>query len=362
MGSDEESLTTTSTQTVIKTITFDQEQASAVASCTHEENASANIEDSTDINVNEQALLQEDFDMWSETILQKTQDVIRLFEKDVSKYINSKLGEETKHFKLKFKSLDDESKKLFSKISLAINDIDCVEGIDSETGRIIFFDKSGSTEISQYITRELVREYFNETRSTLDEQTHTMEENLSQITEEIEKRVNAIREENVEVFEEWGDIIVNEWSKRMAYVDVINAHMGADDDTTLDEEEKRSSVNWRKFLMGKKQIVESREKLAHHSADLSRVKDFRQKVQRKILSFTQESGEFLYILRSKANLQFQERERKERERKEREKVAAQEFQREQELLQQQEEEEEGEEEDMSYTSTSTITTTTTVTL
>ena len=133
-----------------------------------------------------------------------------------------------------------------------------------------------------------------------------------------------------------------------------DAHMGADDDTTLDEEKAKSSVNWKKFLKGKKQIIESRDKLAHHSADLSRVNAFRQKVQKKILSFTQESGEFLYILRSKANLQFQERERKERERKEREKAAAEEFQRQQELLLQQEEEDE---EDVSYTSTSTITTT-----
>ena len=353
IGSDEEPLTTTSTQTVVETITLDEEQASAVASHAHDDEASTDVEDSTDINVNEQALLQEDFDMWSETILQKTQDVIRLFEKDVSKYINGKLGEEARHFKAKFNSLDEVSKKFFSKISLAINDIDCMEGIDSETGKKIFFDKSGSTEISQYITRELVREYFNETRSTLDELTHAMEKDLSQITEEIEKKVNAIREENVEVFEEWGDIIVNEWSKRMAYVDVINAHMGSDDDATLDEERTKSSVNWKKFLKGKKQIIESRDKLAHHPADLSHVNEFRQKVQRKILSFTQESGEFLYILRSKANLQFQERERKERE-----KVAAEEFQRQQELLQQQEEGEE----DESYTSTSTITTTTTMTL
>ncbi|CAI6489916.1 CIH_HP2_G0017290.mRNA.1.CDS.1 [Saccharomyces cerevisiae] len=359
MESDEEELTTTSTQTVVETITLDQEEASAVANHAHDDEASTDVEDSTDVNVNEQALLQEDFDMWSETILQKTQDVIQLFEKDVSKYINGKLVEEANHFKAKFQSLDDKSKKFFSKISLAINDIECVEGIDSETGKKIFFDKSGSTEISQYITRELVREYFNETRSTLDELTNAMEKDLSEITDEIEKKVNAIREENVEVFEEWGDIIVNEWSKRMAYVDVINAHMGADDDTTLDEEKAKSSVNWKKFLKGKKQIIESRDKLAHHSADLSRVNAFRQKVQKKILSFTQESGEFLYILRSKANLQFQERERKERERKEREKAAAEEFQRQQELLLQQQEEDE---EDVSYTSTSTITTTTTMTL
>ncbi|CAI4061444.1 hypothetical protein SKDZ_07G0380 [Saccharomyces kudriavzevii ZP591] len=355
-GFEEEQITTTSTQTVVETITLDQEQDSEIASLTHEDEASTEIEGSTDVNVNEQALLQEDFDVWGETISQKTQDVIRLFEKDVSKYISGKLGEETKQFKLKFQSLDEESREFFSKISLAIDDIDCMEGIDSETGKKIFFDKSGSTQISQYISRKLVREYFNETRTTLDRLTHAIEEDLSQITKEIEKKVNAIREENVEVFEEWGDIIVNEWSKRMAYVDVINAHMGAGDDTTLEEEEAKSSVNWKKFLKGKKQIIESRDKLAHHAADLSRVNEFRQKVQKKILSFTQESGEFLYILRSKANLQFQERERKERE-----KIAAEQFQREQELLQQQEKEG-GEVDDISYTSTSTITTTTTMTL
>ncbi|EJS43862.1 she10p [Saccharomyces arboricola H-6] len=355
-GSEEGLLTTTSTQTVVETITLDHEQASAIASQADEHEASTDVEDSTDINVNEQVLLQEDFDMWSETILQKTQDVIRLFEKDVSKFINGKLSEETKQFKSKFHSLDEVSKNFFSRISMAINDIDCIEGIDSETGEKIFFDKSGTTQISHYITRELVREYFNETRTTLDGQTHAMEEELSHITKEIEKQVNAIREENVEVFEEWGDIIVNEWSKRMAYVDVINAHMGAADDTTSDEEEAKSSANWKKFLKGKKQIIESRDKLAHHPANFSPVDEFRRRVQKKILSFTQESGEFLYILRSKANLQFQERERKERE-----KIAAEKFQKEQELLQQQEEEA-AEEEDVSYTSTSTITTTTTMTL
>ncbi|CAI1981256.1 hypothetical protein SEUBUCD646_0G00550 [Saccharomyces eubayanus] len=354
-GSEEELITSTSTQTVVKTITLDQEQTNVVASHANEDDAPTEVEGSTDVNVNEQALLQEDFDMWGETISQKTQDVIRLFEKDVSQYINSKLGDETKKFKSKFQVLDEESKKYFSKISLAINDIDCMEGINSENGEKIYFEKSGTTQISQYITRELVREYFNETRTALDELTHAMEEDLTQITQEIEKKVNGIREENVEVFEEWGDIIVNEWSKRMAYVDVINAHMGTEDDATSDEEEAKSSANWKKFLKGKKQIIESRDQLAHHPASLSRVNEFRQRVQRKILSITQESGEFLYILRSKANLQFQERERKERE-----KIAAEKLQKEQDLLQQREVEQQ--DEDLSYTSTSTITTTTTMTL
>ena len=104
-----------------------------------------------------------------------------------------------------------------------------------------------------------------------------------------------------------GYIMVNEWSKRLAYVDVMDADSGSNANSGVSEE------NWKKFLKIKRQIINRRDEFAVHPVSMDEVIKFTNMVQNTLMLINRENGEYLYILRSKANLAFQKREKEEAE-------------------------------------------------
>lgn len=295
----EEIETSTMTSTVLVTVTLGAD-----------EKAIASGGADTSLEVSEQDLLQDDFNAWSHVIDKKSSNIIKLFNKDVDKYVDRKLGELEPIFQNKTQTLSKEAQRHFQIINKAIQEINSTTGTDPETGETIFFDQTGTTQLADYITRPLMRSHFNETRSHLDELTQTIKDSLSELVEEVEKKVQIIRDDLVEVYEEWGDVMISEWTKRLAYIDVVSGHFEADS-----EENDISAENWKKFLKLKKQVIVARDELAQHPAELKQLKEFLRKVEYILQIVTKESGEYLYILRSRANLAFQDREAQERERK-----------------------------------------------
>lgn len=295
----EEIETSTMTSTVLVTVTLGAD-----------ENAVASGAADTSLEVSEQDLLQDDFNAWSHVIDKKSSNIIKLFNKDVDKYVDRRLKELEPIFQNKTQTLSKEAQARFQIINKAIQEINCTTGTDPETGKTIYFDQSGTTQLANYITRPLMRSHFTDTRSHLDGMTETIKDSLTKLVEDVEKKVQVIRDDLVEVYEEWGDVMISEWTKRLAYIDVVSGHFEADS-----EENDISAENWKKFLKLKKQVIVARDELAEHPAELKQLKEFLRKVEYILQIITKESGEYLYILRSRANLAFQDREAQERQRK-----------------------------------------------
>lgn len=306
-----------STSTIVKTITRTRHSSSSTTSTkSAEETSEKNLEtkeeeDITDIEIDHQAQLQRDFDKWTSNIDKKVKMVNKMLVRDVKKQLKPKIDANDKLFKDKLKVLHKEANDNFQLINKAIQDINCTQGVDPETGKQIYFDSEGKSQIEKYITREMIRTMLNDTQTTLNSLVADIENDVSKILEDFKKIAENSREQHLTTFEEWGDIMINEWSKKLAYLDVLAPHEDAEHEGKSKTE--LSEKNWKKFMAIKKQILDARDKMAKRQIKISEFKLLLDNVQNTLQAVTNENGEYLYILRAQANLAFQERERLEKE-------------------------------------------------
>lgn len=293
---EEELETSTITSTVLVTVTM-------------EDNAVASQTEEAALEVSEQEALQSEFDIWYQLIDQKSSNLIRMFDRDVEKTAKKIISEVEPVVKEKTNHRNIVALEHFKKLNKAIQDINCTSEIDPESGEVIYFDRTGTTQLSNYITRPLMRVFFKDAHSELDSLTKNIENDLQILADNIKSEVSKLREDILEVYEEWGDVMVSEWSKRLAYVDVVAVHLDENDEDQLD----LSSKNWERFLQLKKQVIKARDDLVSHPAHIKALKEFLDKAHWIAETVTKDSGEYLYILRARANLAFQEREKLELE-------------------------------------------------
>ncbi|CCF60341.1 hypothetical protein KAFR_0J02770 [Kazachstania africana CBS 2517] len=287
------------TSTIFTTVTLDDGV---------EAQATGTVVSNNDLSMEEQALLQNDFENWSNTVEKKIQSVIGTFEKDVDRAIQSFIDENEANVRDKMRYLATNSDDYLQKIAKAIQDIDCKIEIDSKTGEKRYFDKTGTTELPVYIDRQLMRDYFDEAQIHGTNVSVSIRDDLSDVAYSINKKIEGLRDEYVDLYEEWANTVIGEWSKRMAYVDVIAAHMDEDEQGTISEQ------NWKKFMELKRDVMDAREGLINHPISAKKLEDFMNEVQRTLTILGKERADFTYILRSKANLAFQKREKEEKER------------------------------------------------
>ncbi|GAV49726.1 hypothetical protein ZYGR_0P03720 [Zygosaccharomyces rouxii] len=298
---DDEEPLYTSTSTIMLTVTMSTDQNELSPS-----QNTANAE----LGISEQDAIKDEFEAWFKVVDQKSSGVVKTFNKEVNKYLHHRVQQLDSIFQNKTKTVSEVLQNRYKNLNRAIQDINCTCETDTDAGNQTCFDSTGTTQLSEYITRSKMRELFAEAHSTLDQSMLQLKQDLEPIAQEVESRVSLIREEMVEVYEEWGDAMVSEWSKRLAYIDVVAGHLD-DNGASTDEE---SSENWRKFLNLKKQVIKARDELAEHPADLHEIKQFVKKVHYLIEVLAKEAGEYLYILRARANLAFQAREQESKQR------------------------------------------------
>lgn len=203
--------------------------------------------------------------------------------------------------------MSNSSQDSYEDISKKIEDIDCITEIDPKTGEKIYFDKTGTTQLPVYVDRELMRDLFDHANSLGLTVVSQINAEVGNLDSDVYFAVEGMRRQYAEIYEEWANVMVNEWSKRLAYIDVMDADTGKNSDGAVSEE------NWKKFLKVKRQIIGRREEFATHPVSMDEVIKFSTMVQNTLMMINRENGEYLYILRSKANLAFQKREKEEAE-------------------------------------------------
>ncbi|SCU95464.1 LADA_0G15764g1_1 [Lachancea dasiensis] len=284
------------TSTIIETVTLSDNDLVAPAAPSDDANMAVEIPLSD--------LVQEEFQAWSNTIKQKSLNTIQQFDSEIEDLVDEKLGEVQPRITVALQKFTNSSQHYYQTINRAILDVNCTMELDPETGEQLFFNKEGG-QLREYVTRPLVREFFAQAHEHVDKSLETTRALLESFVAEINSAVDQIRQEQLEVYEEWGDVMVSEWSKRMAYIDVVAAM----DSQDLNQ---RQHDNWKQFLKLKKQVIATRDLLMEHAANLQPVEKVLTEVQYTLKAIQREAGEYLFILRSKANLAFQAREEQER--------------------------------------------------
>lgn len=291
---DEEPISTT-TSTIMLTVTKENDQ---------NELSSPQRTTEAGLEISEQDAVKDEFEAWFRVVNQKSSGVVKTFNREVKKYLDKRVKELDSVFQNKTLNMTQALQRHYKNLNRAIQDINCTCEADATSGNVTCFDSTGTTQLPEYITRAKVRALFADAHETLDQSMLVLKQDLEPVAQEVEKRVNLIREEMVEVYEEWGDAMVSEWSKRLAYIDVVAGHLDENDGNSNEE----SSENWRKFLNLKKQVIKARDELVECPANLQEIKQFAKKVHYLVDVLTSEAGEYLYILRARANLAFQARE------------------------------------------------------
>lgn len=302
-----------STSTVFKTVTIhsstesQESEAAAVSSDVSEQTS----ESSKDVIIDENDALQEQFDQWTLSIENKVKSIFKLFDKEVLKSTSKLTNATETKLRPEFQSYTQKVETLFRNITSATKDIDCKEELDPSTGEKMYFDKTGTTQLERYVDRQFIRDIFNDITQVTDNITDIVQSELDSLMKSVNDRVEYLRNDYVDLYEEWANVMINEWSKRLVYADVVGGVvMDASDDSEMDS---RSDANWRRFLEVKKQVVAARDELINHKAVLSNVEKFVKRVEHTLEVLIKENGEFSYILRAKANIAFQQREKEEAE-------------------------------------------------
>lgn len=305
---EDEDDTLTITSTIFKTVTSVSHQSSSQAISTNISDSSitngTNIEDfSDDIVLKEQDIIQRQFDDWTNSIEKKVESIIRVFDKIVNETVIDLTNQTETALKPKFQRFLNKTETYFRNITSATKDIDCKMEIDPASGKALYFDKDGNAQLKAYIDRQYVRDIFHDLNQMNAEFVDLIDDELKLLMRKVNEKVEQIRGEYVDIYEEWGNVMVNEWSKRLVYADIVNG----------DTDENKSNDNWRHFLRVKEHIIQSRDDLLNHEVILDYVKTFIKRVDYSLKMLLKENGEYTYILRSKANLAFQKREKEETE-------------------------------------------------
>ncbi|SCU82969.1 LAFA_0D01046g1_1 [Lachancea sp. 'fantastica'] len=304
------------TSTIIETVTISDNEVATPSSTANSD---------TDLEVPLRDLVQDEFQAWSNTVAQKALNSEGQLDQDIEEIKTGKLNDIRPRITALLREISNATQQHYRAINKAILDVNCTAEVDPKTGESLFFNREG-TQLRNYVTRPLMREYFSQAHAYVDDALERVRDMLEIFVGDVNTDLDQLRQEHLEVYEEWGDVMVSEWSKRMAYVDVVAA-MESEDLS------QRQHDNWKQFLRLKKQVIFTRDALMRHPADLQDVEKFLKEIQFTLKAIQREAGEYLFILRSKANLAFQAREdlekqklleQMERERREQEELERQE--------------------------------------
>ncbi|CCH61096.1 hypothetical protein TBLA_0E00350 [Henningerozyma blattae CBS 6284] len=283
------------------------------------------------VNLPDQESIQQEFELWYNSINRKSENILKIFNKDVDEMMKLKIETVDPELIYLMENLTALSQIEFSKIVKTIQDINCTCEVNNSSGEIIYFDRTGKTQLAQYITRQKIASIFDTTKILIKNKIDEINDTLLDLIKEVQKEVFDMHEDYVDMFEEWGDIMITEWSKRMAYFDIISSNLNIHDpaqvnddddelyieDSSIDDIEIENDKdffhnNWSKFVKVKKELIKHRDDLVRYEPDIEIIEEFLKSYQNEIDLIVYETKEYLHILRARSNVSFELREREEK--------------------------------------------------
>lgn len=276
------------TYTVTKTITQTDEVTSSELTQSFESN---------DIKISFTDSIQEKLTYWEAAIERKTNDVLAFFSEETHEYELEELSKIKPYFANWVQNISNITHTHYYKINKAILDINCTTEIDVN-GKKHFLDYKGD-QLHKYISRELMRTLITDSKMYLEKSGDKLNLEIENIINNVNKYVEFIRADHLEIYEEWANIMMTEWSKQLVYADLTN----------LDGLDQKN--NWKRFLKLKRQVIKTRELLHEYIVDFKDLTKFIKEIQFTFQALSHEANDYFYILRSKANIAFQQREAQE---------------------------------------------------
>lgn len=247
--------------------------------------------------IDESMSLRFEFDAWTKSITKRLEQCIPALDNETESRITALTNEFNVTFQTSIADITAQMKVEVKKIIETIETIDCIAKVDPDTQSLVYYDVSGKNVLDQYISRPLLQALFKNTYELVNAFQSQTESQLDKWDTYIDKVVSQIHDEAIEVYEEWGDIMISQWSQRMAYADVVI------DSTQFQPE------TWKTFLDLKNRVLDTRDILANHVTNKSHLlSDFRSSIESQLNELESSFQLDLNDLHKRADTAFRNRE------------------------------------------------------
>ena len=208
----------------------------------------------------------------------------------------SKIKEMKPIYVEKIKQINQLANDRMAELSTMIREINNCELVNGT----YYYNKTNSECEYAPITREKFRGYFNETKTILQQHSKDLVE-IDYKTDliELEKKLDDLKLLQVDTFEDWGDSTIEKLKEILTYENIA---LGS-------QEDQKMLSKWQELTSLKNEIIKKRDVLVELSLNFEAMQEFVKELKKNIGVLAHEGGDRLYIIRAKANLEFQEREK-----------------------------------------------------
>ncbi|ODQ59958.1 hypothetical protein WICANDRAFT_104983 [Wickerhamomyces anomalus NRRL Y-366-8] len=301
--SDEPSQTETETETFAETATV-----SSYGSFSESTEDSLETKAAQEENAELTLSLADEITAWRNFIDVTVENIFKNFDKSIRELELEQLGEAKPHISKLLSNLSQTSNMDYAYINRVIYDINSTTVI-LENDEEAELDMSGKL-IDHKISRQEFRELLAEKSESLKYLADQINVELKKHVADIEDNLEIERKLIVDIFEEFAEVSINEFSKKMMYSTFSNTFKKIDQEGLQDDDENFS--DWREYVKAKNYLIKKREELIAKKPDFELINKLISEVAFTMKTLEQDSGNGFAILRAKANLAFQAREARER--------------------------------------------------
>ncbi|ODV74143.1 She10p CYBJADRAFT_189267 [Cyberlindnera jadinii NRRL Y-1542] len=250
--------------------------------------------------------LAEEISEWKRFIVESVQNIFKNFDTTISTMESEQIEEFQPKLSKALQDMTTKAQLNFQEINKAIYNIDS-KTVLLDNGDEAEVDRNGNI-IDHKITRQEIRDILAEKKDFLKERADAINILLRSFVSGLEAQAEEERTMIVDVYEEFAEVAINEFSKKMMYSSFAssfdNLQKGGDGENVRD---------WKDYLKIKKDLISNRDVLIDKAVEFPLVEKLLSEIYQTMKTLEQENGSYFAILRAQANLAFQEREQHERE-------------------------------------------------
>ncbi|CAI4062220.1 hypothetical protein SUVZ_06G0920 [Saccharomyces uvarum] len=220
----------------------------------------------TEMETLEPEALKMEYEAWIKAVDSKVSRAISLLDSEVHSMFKAQVLNKSTDVASRLDDLNRTFSEQLVFLDSKIKDINCSSRFDPVQNKIMYFDNSGQFELETYVTKSSITSVLKNYKLHLSNFEELLFHTLDSFLSEMAEQAEFIRLENVEVYEEWADIMISQWSQRMAYLDIRSLNLkGQYDPEYIDE----NHYNWRNFMKLKKKVISERNHLIEHDLDMN---------------------------------------------------------------------------------------------
>lgn len=230
------------------------------------------------------------------TVDEMSAKMIKAMKEQMENLETAKISEMKPQYVDKIQKINQLANDRMAELSTMIREINNCDLVEEK----YYYNKTNSECEYAPISRKGFRDYFQETKDILQEQSKMLVE-VDYISDlkDLANKLEELKLVYVDTFEDWGDSTIEKLKGILTYENIAQGS----------KEDQEMLLQWQKLTSLKNEIIKKRDSLVELQLDFKAMQDFVEELKKNIGVLAHEGGDRLYIIRAKANLEFQDREK-----------------------------------------------------